>query len=57
LVKVEERMKGSVPWSFYFRFFTGPGKLPTFLMFFFILLAQGVRVASDWWLGQWSSNR
>lgn len=25
-------------------------------MFFFILLAQCARVASDWWLGEWSSN-
>ena len=55
-MKVEERLKGSVPWQFYYRFFTGPGGFATFLMFFFILLAQCSRVASDWWLGEWSTN-
>lgn len=49
-------MKGSVPWSFYLRFFTGPGKVTTLVMFIFILLAQCSRVASDWWLGEWSSG-
>jgi ABC-type multidrug transport system fused ATPase/permease subunit len=56
LVKVEERLRGSVPWSFYYRFFTGPGTLITFLMMFFIVFAQCARVISDWWLGEWSSN-
>ena len=55
-MKVEERLKGSVPWKFYYRFFTGPGRFSAFTMFFFILLAQLSRVASDWWLGEWSSN-
>ena len=40
LVKVEDRMKGSVPWSFYYRFFTGPGGIKAILMFVFITLAQ-----------------
>ena len=44
-------MKGSVPWRFYIRFFTGPGSFTAILMFMFILLAQMARVASDWWLG------
>lgn len=56
LVKVEERLKGSVPMKFYYRFFTGPGGITTFLMFFFIFLAQCSRVGSDWWLGEWSNN-
>ena len=56
LVKVEERMKGSVPWSFYMRFFTGPGNIKAILMFLFITLAQMARVFSDWWLGEWGSN-
>jgi ABC-type multidrug transport system ATPase subunit len=56
LVRVEERLKGSVPWRLYYRFFTGPGPFATFLMFFFILLAQAARVASDWWLGEWGSG-
>jgi ATP-binding cassette subfamily C (CFTR/MRP) protein 1 len=56
LVKVEERMKGSVPWSFYYRFFTGPGAIKAVLMFIFITLAQMARVFSDWWLGEWGSN-
>ena len=51
LVKVEERLKGSVPWKFYYRFFTGPGGITTMFMFLFILLAQLSRVGSDWWLG------
>ncbi len=51
LVKVEERLKGSVPWKLYYRFFTGPGQMTSFLMFLFILLAQLSRVMSDWWLG------
>jgi hypothetical protein len=46
-------MKGSVPWSFYVRFFTGAGNVRAFLMFFFIILAQFSRIASDWWLGVW----
>lgn len=50
-------MKGSVPWSFYIRFFTGPGGLTTTLMFLFITLAQLARVFSDWWLGEWSNNK
>jgi hypothetical protein len=49
-------MKGSVPWSFYVRFFTGPGNTTTFLMFLFILLAQFSRISSDWWLGEWGRN-
>lgn len=56
LVKVEERMKGSVPWQFYLRFFTGPGGIKAVLMFIFITLAQLSRVFSDWWLGEWGSN-
>lgn len=56
LVKVEERMKGSVPWTFYYRFFTGPGGIKAILMFIFITLAQMSRVFSDWWLGEWGSN-
>ena len=56
LVKVEERTKGKVPWSVYYRFFTGAGGLLTFLMFFFITLGQAARVGSDWWVGSWSSN-
>jgi ABC-type multidrug transport system fused ATPase/permease subunit len=56
LVKVEERLKGSVPWSFYLRFFTGPGSIKAVLMFVFITLAQMSRVFSDWWLGEWGSN-
>ena len=55
-MKVEERLKGSVPWKFYTRFFTGPGVGTSALMFTFILLAQCARVASDWWLGEWSNN-
>jgi len=55
-VKVEERMKGSVPWKFYLRFFTGPGSIKAILMFIFITLAQLTRVFSDWWLGEWGSN-
>ena len=53
---MEERLKGSVPWKFYMRFFTGPGAFASFMMFFFILLAQMARVGSDWWLGEWSTN-
>jgi ATP-binding cassette, subfamily C (CFTR/MRP), member 1 len=53
---VEERMKGSVPWKFYYRFFTGPGGFKAILMFIFIALAQMARVFSDWWLGEWGSN-
>jgi ATP-binding cassette subfamily C (CFTR/MRP) protein 1 len=49
-------MKGSVPWAFYYRFFTGPGGLKSILMFIFITLAQLTRVFSDWWLGEWGSN-
>jgi ATP-binding cassette, subfamily C (CFTR/MRP), member 1 len=49
-------MKGSVPWSFYLRFFTGPGSIKAVLMFLFITLAQLSRVFSDWWLGEWGSN-
>lgn len=56
LVKVEERTKGSVPWSVYMRFFTGAGKALTIFTFLFITLAQLARVASDWWLGCWSSD-
>jgi ABC-type multidrug transport system fused ATPase/permease subunit len=56
LVRVEDRMKGSVPWSFYMRFFTGPGSLKAILMFIFITFAQLSRVFSDWWLGEWGSN-
>lgn len=57
MVKVEERMKGSVPWKFYVRFFTGPGGFITTMMFLFITLAQLARVFSDWWLGEWSSDK
>jgi ATP-binding cassette, subfamily C (CFTR/MRP), member 1 len=56
LVKVEERLKGSVPWVFYYRFFTGPGGIKAVLMFIFITLAQLSRVFSDWWLGEWGSD-
>ena len=56
MVKVEERLKGSVPWAFYLRFFTGPGGLKAILMFIFITLAQLARVFSDWWLGEWGSR-
>ena len=49
-------MKGSVPWSFYYRFFTGPGGIKAILMFVFITLAQISRVFSDWWLGEWGNN-
>lgn len=56
LVKVEERTKGSVPWAVYYRFFTGAGAVLTFFTFFFITLGQLARVASDWWLGCWSSD-
>ena len=49
-------MKGSVPWSFYLRFFTGPGGIKAIIMFVFITLAQLSRVFSDWWLGEWGSN-
>ena len=56
MVKVEERLKGSVPWAFYLRFFTGPGGLKAILMFIFITLAQLARVFSDWWLGEWGSH-
>ena len=49
-------MKGSVPWKFYYRFFTGPGGIKAILMFLFITLAQIWRVFSDWWLGEWGSN-
>ena len=49
-------MKGSVPWKFYLRFFTGPGSLKAILMFIFVSLAQMSRVFSDWWLGEWGSN-
>lgn len=41
---------------FYYRFFTGPGKFASVLMFLFIVLSQLARVASDWWLGEWSTN-
>lgn len=57
MVKVEERMKGSVPWRFYIRFFTGPGGFTTTMMFLFITLAQLARVFSDWWLGEWSGRK
>ncbi len=57
LVKVEERLKGSVPWKFYYRFFTGPGGLKAVLMLSFITLAQLARVFSDWWLGEWGSDK
>lgn len=50
-------MKGSVPWSFYYRFFTGPGGIKAVLMLIFITLAQLARVFSDWWLGEWGSNK
>lgn len=56
LVKVEERTKGSVPWSVYFRFFTGAGSALTIATFVFITFGQLARVASDWWLGCWSSD-
>jgi hypothetical protein len=56
LVKVEERTKGSVPWSVYYRFFTGAGQSLTIMTFVFITLGQLARVASDWWLGCWSSD-
>ena len=56
MVKVEERTKGSVPWSVYLRFFTGAGKALTIFTFIFITLGQLARVASDWWLGCWSSD-
>lgn len=56
LVKVEERLKGSVPWVFYYRFFTGPGGIKAVLMFLFITMAQLSRVFSDWWLGEWGSD-
>jgi ABC-type multidrug transport system fused ATPase/permease subunit len=56
LVKVEERLKGSVPWIFYYRFFTGPGGVKAILMFAFITMAQLSRVFSDWWLGEWGSD-
>ena len=49
-------MKGSVPWRFYLRFFTGPGGIKAVIMFVFITLAQISRVFSDWWLGEWGSN-
>jgi ABC-type multidrug transport system fused ATPase/permease subunit len=54
---VEERLKGSVPWKFYYRFFTGPGGFVTAMMFLFITLAQLARIFSDWWLGEWSNNK
>ena len=53
-MKVEERLKGSVPWSLYYRFFTGPGGIIATLMFKLTVLSQVVRVSSDWWLGEWS---
>ena len=56
LVKVEERMKGSVPWKFYTRFLTGTGTFNAVVMFFFITLGQVTRVFSDWWLGEWGSD-
>ena len=56
LVQAEERMKGSVPIKFYYRFFTGPGGIKAILMFIFVTLAQLSRVFSDWWLGEWGSN-
>jgi ATP-binding cassette subfamily C (CFTR/MRP) protein 1 len=45
-----------VPWKVYFRFFTGAGTSLTVTTFIFILLGQLARVASDWWLGCWSSD-
>ena len=50
-------MKGSVPWTFYYRFFTGPGGLKAVLMLSFITMAQLARVFSDWWLGEWGSDK
>ena len=56
MVKVEDRMKGSVPWRFYYRFFTGPGGFKAIAMFISITFAQMARVFSDWWLGEWGSD-
>jgi len=50
-------LKGSVPWTFYYRFFTGPGGLKAVLMLSFITMAQLARVFSDWWLGEWGSDK
>lgn len=50
-------MKGSVPWTFYYRFFTGPGGIKAVLMLSFITMAQLARVFSDWWLGEWGSDK
>lgn len=57
LVQVEERMTGGVEWSVYFKYFLKAGVFYNIWLLLLLCLGQGSRMASDWWVGAWSSNQ
>ena len=56
LTKVEGKAEGSVPWHIYSTYITSGGTAVTTLTFMCFILAQGIRVVNDWWLGAWSEK-
>lgn len=55
-VQIEERATGAVPWSVYKKYTKNGGVCATTVMFIMFALAQGFKMISDWWIGQWSST-
>ena len=56
LTKVEGKAEGSVPWHIYSAYITSGGATVTILTGLCFILAQGIRVVNDWWLGAWSEK-
>ncbi|GFN81907.1 multidrug resistance-associated protein 4 [Plakobranchus ocellatus] len=57
LPEQEERAKGSIELKVYMKYFkAGTGIIMSILVIFFLLLAQVLYIASDWWLARWSNK-
>ncbi|KRX00810.1 P-loop containing nucleoside triphosphate hydrolase [Pseudocohnilembus persalinus] len=56
LVMKEERAVGSVPWNVYFDYFGAAGKSLAITVLMALIIAQCCKIATDWWIGQWSSD-
>ena len=57
LMKMEERIFGSVPWRIYHVYMSSGGFFFTVLTIIMFVIAQVARFLNDWWLGSWASDQ
>ena len=56
IMKEEERVFGTVPWSVYRVYFKSGGTFFSFIVLGIFLVNQGTRFFNDWWLGAWANH-